>query len=122
MAWVVAKCGFEDRVQLGPWSGVSESGHSEDELAAAHRKLVGQWNEMSAWIRTLGHDPTNVIPRAVVVQSRAGEYELHLSEFVLGEAGQRQLDLAAGHPYSRPLVIPVEKDSWPYWMYDGLTV
>jgi len=72
-------------------------------------------NEMTDWLRSLGIDPTNIALLAAVVQS-GDRYELHLTEYLRDEQGQRFLDLAADQLAARPVVVPVEKDSWPAWL------
>lgn len=76
---------------------------------------MGRMVEMVEWIRSLGVDPTNIALNVLVVD-RAGQYELHLTEHVLDAAGQKAIDLATDTVVSHPVIVPVEKDSWPTWL------
>jgi hypothetical protein len=75
----------------------------------------GRREEVADWIRSLGLDPTNMDLRIAVTQ-RGAQYELHLSEYVLDTDGRKQIDHAVDQPYRRPVVVPIESETWPAWL------
>ena len=71
--------------------------------------------ELAAWIRSLGIDPTDVALRAAVVQVKDG-FELHLMRHVLNADGRPFLNAALDDVVMESVIVAVEKDSWPGWL------
>lgn len=71
--------------------------------------------EMTEWLRELGVKPEDIAIRAALVQN-GNRYELHMTEFVRNEAGNKYLDLAAGEPVTAPRIVEVAEGSWPSWL------
>jgi hypothetical protein len=76
---------------------------------------MGRMAEMIDWIRSFGVDPKNIALDVVIVH-RAGQDELHLTEYVLGDGGRKIIDFAANAPVTRPVIVPVAEGSWPTWL------
>lgn len=72
-------------------------------------------SEVREWLTSLGVDPT-VMALCMAVTHEPGGYVLHLSEQVRDESGKLRLDVAEDRIPTRPVRIPVEKDSWPSWL------
>ena len=67
------------------------------------------------WISGLGQDPTNcMLPFVVTQDERDRSYQLHLSRYVLDEHGKKQIDHAADHMWTEPVVIPIAE--LPAWL------
>lgn len=100
MTWLVGRARQDDLYRPGP-DGTTDTSRAD---------------EMVEWIRQFGIDPTNIATVAVLSHDNDGQHHLHLSEYVLDEHGRKQIDLAADELYRRPVVVPVEPDSWPNWL------
>lgn len=74
-----------------------------------------QAEEMAAWIRSLGLDPTDIALRAAVVQGK-DLHELHLVRYLRNADGCMYLNAAVNEPASESVIVVVEKDSWPQWL------
>jgi hypothetical protein len=85
------------------------------ELAADPAEAQRRMAEVGEWLTGLGVDPNQMLVCCALLQS-GDRYALHLSERVLNEFGAPQWDNATDRCYSRPVVVSVEKDSWPAWL------
>lgn len=77
---------------------------------------AGQLDELLAWIRSLGLNPTEFRANLLITRVADGYY-LHLSRFLRGEGGGVRIDPATHDVASEPVVVDLgEQQTWPSFL------
>lgn len=73
--------------------------------------------EACAWLESLGIPYEECRPELVItINGEDKRLLLHLTRFALDANGGKYIDFAANRVHTVPLVVQIEKDSYPAWL------